>query len=172
MKWQVKVVLIFLSVIVMISAAQSPTGDRSSVQETQAPGYWIDPNTKLMWAAKDNGKDVSWKDAAKYCHNLRLAGYSDWRLATLDELASLVDKSASAPERAGNTEILNINLGRHVRGNLSLTGDPWSSTREINRFGHPYGDGWFFDFVNSKPSGDLPYLHNTKYALCVRRPGQ
>lgn len=164
-------ILILAYVITTSSGTQPPQAHRSSVQETQARGYWIDPNTRLMWAAKDNGKAVSWKDAAKYCYNLRLAGYSDWRLATLDELGSLVDKSASTSERAGNTEVLNINLGRRVRGNLSLTGDVWSSTREINRFGRPYGDGWFFDFVNSKPSGDLPYFHNTKYALCVRRSG-
>jgi hypothetical protein len=137
-------------------------------QETQACGYWVDPTTGLMWAAKDNGVAVTWHKAASYCSNLRLTGHSDWRLATLDELATLVDQGDLAPERVGNTEIIHINLGLHVRGGLSLTGNPWSSTREINRFGKPYGDGWFFDFVNSKPSGDLPYLRNIKSALCVR----
>jgi hypothetical protein len=122
-----------------------------------------------MWEGKDNGIEATWHKAASYCRNLRLAGYPDWRLATLDELASLVDKSAPTSERVGNTETFYINFGRHVRGGLSLTGNPWSSTREIDRFGHPYGDGWFFDFVDSKPSGDLPYFRNTKYALCVRR---
>lgn len=131
--------------------------------------YWVDLSTGLMWAAKDNGKAVTWHNAVSHCRNLQLAGFRDWRLATLDELASLVDRSASAPERAGNVETFTINMGRHVRGNLALTGDPWSTTREINRFGHPYGDGWFFDLVNSKPSGDLPYFRNTKYALCMRR---
>jgi hypothetical protein len=140
-------------------------------QTTQSLGYWVDPSTGLMWAAKDNGEAVTWHKAFNYCRNLRLAGFSDWRLGTLDELASLVDKSALASERVGNTETFYINVGRHVRGNLSLTGDPWSSNREIDRFGHPYGDGSFFDFINSKPSGDLPYFRNTKYALCVRRSG-
>jgi hypothetical protein len=128
-----------------------------------------------MWAAKDNGKDVNWHEATEYCRNLRLAGYSDWSLATLEELASLVDKGDLAPERVGSTEVIQINLGgvgRHVRGNLLLTGDPWSSNREINRFGHPYGPGWFFDFKTSKPSYDLQDFRNTKYALCVRRPGK
>ncbi len=140
--------------------------------ETQARGYWIDPTTRLMWAAKDNGKNVRWKVAVKYCRDLRLAGYSDWRLATLEELASLVDRSTPTPERAGNIETFSINLGRHLRGGLSLVGDPWSSNRDKDRFGHPYGDGDFFDFVYSKPSGDLPYFRNTKRALCVRRSGE
>jgi hypothetical protein len=141
-------------------------------QETQARGYWIDPSTGLMWAGKDNGAAVTWHQAASYCGKLRLAGHSDWRLATLDELATLVDKSDLAPERVGNMEIIYINLGRHVRGGLSLTGNPWSSNREIDRFGHPYGPGWFFDFSTSKPSYDLQDFRNTKYALCVRGSGK
>jgi len=171
-KWQAKVVLTLLFVATMIAGAQSSTQDRGSRQETQARGYWVDPSSGLMWAARDNGKAVTWHKAASYCRNLRLAGYSDWRLASLDELASLVDKSAPTSERVGNTEVFSVNLGRHVRGSLSLTGDPWSSNRPRNRFGHPYGDGWFFDFIQSKPSYDLQNFRNTKYALCVRRSGE
>ncbi len=141
------------------------------MQETQERGYWVDPSTNLMWAGKDNGKAVTWRQARNYCRDLRLAGHSDWRLATLDELASLVDKSDLAPKRVGDTEIFTIDLGRPVRGGLLLTGDPWSSKRPIDRFGHPYGDGWFFDFKTSQPSYDLPYFRNTKAALCVRRFG-
>jgi hypothetical protein len=172
MKWQATLVLILLSIAAMIAGAQTPTKGSGLAQETQVRRYWVDPSTGLMWAAKDSGKDVSWRRAMKYCGKLRLAGHSDWRLATLNELASLVNKSAPSPDRASNIETFSINVGRHVRGNLSLTGDPWSSNRDKDRFGHPYGDGYFFDFVNSKPSGDLPYFRNTKYALCVRRPGE
>jgi hypothetical protein len=86
MKWQTQVVLILPSVPAVAAAAQSPSNDRSLAQQTQACGYWVDPATGLMWAGKDNGKDVSWSKAVKYCRNLRLAGYSDWRLATLAEL--------------------------------------------------------------------------------------
>jgi hypothetical protein len=145
--------------------------ERRLAQETQARGYWIDPSTSLMWEGKDNGIAVTWHKAASYCRNLRLAGHADWRLATLDELASLVDKSTATPERVGSTETFSINLGnvgRYVRGCVSLSGNPWSSNRNTDRFGHPYGDGDFFDFVTSKPSGDLPYFRNTKFALCVR----
>jgi Protein of unknown function (DUF1566) len=147
--------------------------EQKLAEETRSRGYWVDPTTRVMWAGRDNGIPVTWHRAASYCRDLRLAGYSDWRLATLDELESLVDKSTTCPDRAGNTETCFINIGNvrpHVRGGLSLTGNPWSGTREINRFGKPYGDGWFFDFVTSKPSGDLQNFRNTKYAICVRRP--
>jgi hypothetical protein len=115
--------------------------------ETRSRGYWIDPTTKLMWEGLDNGIAVTWHNAVSYCQDLCLAGYSDWRLATLDELASLVDQSASCTHRVGHRETCFISIGSvrpHVRGGLSLTGNPWSSTREINCFGRPYGDGWFF----------------------------
>jgi len=139
------------------------------VEETRSRGYWVDPTTKLVWTGHDNGIPVTWHKADSYCKDLRLAGYSDWRLATLDELATLVDKTAASSDRVGNAETFTINLGLPVQGGLSLSGNSWSSTRKINRFGKPYEDGWFFDFANSRPSGDLPYFRNTKYALCVRR---
>ena len=170
MKSQVSALtLILLSIAATIAGAQSPTENRSSAQQTQVRGYWIDSSTGLMWPAKDSGKELTWHQAVNYCRDLRLSGYSDWRLPTLDELASLVDKNARAPRRVGNSEI--VTLGRLVRGNLSLTGDPWSSNREKDRFGHPYGPGWFFDFVTAKPSYDLQLFRNTKYALCVRHSG-
>jgi len=157
-----KLGLLLLTTAITVARAQSP--------DTQTRGYWLDPSTGLMWAAKDNGKAITWHHAVTYCRNLQLAGYSDWRLATVDELSSLVEKN-DPPKQTGNLTTFTTNLGRHVRGNISLTGDPWSSSnRNIDRFGHPYGDGNFFDFIHSKPSGDLPYFRNKKYALCVRRP--
>jgi hypothetical protein len=148
-------------------AAQSRKDDPGWVQGVAVPAYWIDPSTGLMWPARDNLKAVTWHTAMKYCRNLRLAGYSDWRQPTLDELASLIDKVSSAPGRVGGAEV--INIGPRVKRNLLLSGDAWSANREINRFGKPYGPGWFFNFTTSKPSYDLQLFHNTKYALCVRR---
>src|ERR1700761_8028491 len=90
----VTLVLVFLSASVRLSCAQS-------LGDTQARGYWIDPSTRLMWAGKDNGKDLTWKKAVKYCHNLRLAGDSDWRLPSLRELEGIYDKGAKAPGLMG-----------------------------------------------------------------------
>jgi hypothetical protein len=92
--------------------------DRAPSQETQLREYWVDPSTGLMWAGKDNGKDVNWHKATKYCRDLRLAGYSDWRLATLGELEGIYDKNANAPGRDGQGAST-----WHVKGNLFLTGN-------------------------------------------------
>ncbi len=47
----------------------------------------------LMWAAEDNGEDIDWKDAKRYCDDFEGGGYKDWRMPTLDELESLYDRS-------------------------------------------------------------------------------
>jgi hypothetical protein len=81
-----------------------------------------------MWAGKDNGKDVNWKNAVKYCRALRLAGYSDWRLGTLGELEGIYDKNANAPGLMGPSGKGTASTG-HVKGNLFLTGDQWRARR-------------------------------------------
>jgi len=52
-----------------------------------------DPKTGLMWAAKDNGEDINWQDAKRYCENYRGGGYNDWRMPTQDELKGTYDKN-------------------------------------------------------------------------------
>ena len=38
-----------------------------------------------MWQKGDNGKEVTFEEAQKYCRNLRLGGHADWRLPKPDE---------------------------------------------------------------------------------------
>jgi len=54
-------------------------------------GTVLDTKTNLMWAATDNGKGISWEDAKKYCTEYKSGGYTDWRMPTQDELATLYD---------------------------------------------------------------------------------
>jgi len=118
-----------------------------------------------MWAAKDNGRDVSWKGAMMYCHSLRLAGYSNWRLPTLDELRTIYDRNADSPGLAGSGK--DSAFTYHVKGNLFLTGDEWSSERIYDDRGHP--SGYDEGISKNDPSGFL-YSHSLMRALCVRAP--
>ena len=159
----------------MIAGAQSSTVDSELAQGTQARGFWVDSTTGLMWAAKDNGsKEVNWHKAMKYCRDLRLAEYSDWRLATIDELEGIYDKSANAfgenpRSRWHEAEPMTF----HIRGGLFLRGDQWSSTRELDDRGHPSGYAWRFDFNEGRRfGGDELWFYTNKHALCVRRPGK
>ena len=144
----------------------------SVAQETQARGYWVDPSDGLMWAAKDSGKRGSWHKAVKYCRNLRLAGYSDWRLATIEELESLVNLPAYATEYVGGSDILHRNAELQVSGGLLLTyGRQWSSTPVIEANGRPSGASfWSFWFDEGRRwKGFEDWAEgDTMNALCVR----
>jgi hypothetical protein len=166
------IALIFGFSFVTLNSQAPPTGASYGATETQARGYWIDPSTGLMWAGKDNGKDVKWKNAVKYCRELRLAGYSDWRLATLAELEGIYDKNANAPGLMGPSGEGTASTW-HVKGNLFLTGNQWSSTQIPDDRGHPSGYVWDFNFNDGRPfDGDELSFHSNKRALCVRGFGK
>jgi hypothetical protein len=164
-KCQAKVALVLLSVAAIIAGAQSAPEGQSRAQETQARGFWTDPSTGLMWAGKDSGKDVSYKNAVNYCRDLRLAGYSDWRLANMAELQGIYDRSANAPGLAGPGSGRSVTW--HVKGNLFLTGNQWAN----NQSGRTSGYQYYFDFnegkSNNQPSG-FPYSSAFMRGVCVR----
>jgi TIR domain/Protein of unknown function (DUF1566) len=89
--------------------ALKPTGTRPIVEPSRPrpkveipEGVYLDPQTKLMWTIEDNGKDINWHEANEYAKRLRLGGYSDWRLPTIEELEKLYD-----PKAVGNTTLEN-----------------------------------------------------------------
>jgi len=43
----------------------------------------------LMWS-KESEDMMTWDDAMEYAKNLRLGGYDDWRLPTIEELKEVV----------------------------------------------------------------------------------
>ncbi len=53
--------------------------------------------TKLLWQRKTGKKNLSWREAKRYCKNLKMAGHSDWVLPHIDELMSIVDKNSYSP---------------------------------------------------------------------------
>lgn len=126
---------ILLFVAAIICGTQFSAEAQRSAPDTQLLlGYWIDPSTGLMWTKTDNGRDVSWKAAMKYCRNLRLAGYSDWRLPTVAELQGIYDRTAEAPGLAG--EHSKDSTTWHVKGSLFLTAYEWSSDYRLADRGH------------------------------------
>lgn len=51
-----------------------------------------DKSNELIWQKNIETKALPWPKAQEYCKNLELGGYTDWRLPTIGELESLVDK--------------------------------------------------------------------------------
>jgi hypothetical protein len=89
-------IMLVITIITMMGATIGETAkdSRFIVQDNETV---LDTKTNLMWAAKDNGSDVSWTDAKSYCNNYRGGGYSDWRMPTQDELAGLYDAKNTRP---------------------------------------------------------------------------
>lgn len=165
MKRLLKLAVLWFAIVTVAVQAQTTPNDRSRMQVAQASGYWRDSTTGLMWTSRDNGEDVSWKNAVKYCRDSRLAGYSDWKLATIDELKGIYEKSNGLPIQPG--------AAQSIRGNLLVTGDEWSRDRKLDDHGRPTGYVWYFDYYNGMAKNDptgFPYPFKGRRALCVRHP--
>lgn len=114
---------------------------------------WTDPTTALMWPRKDNSGDVTWQEAASYCQNLTLGGYSGWRLPTIDELQGIYDQTQNAG-------------WAHIKGGIQLSAWTWS-----NSAGTVSGEAWFFNFRDGVRFSFSLDNRNNHRALCVRRSG-
>jgi tetratricopeptide (TPR) repeat protein len=116
-------------------------------QANAANGFWRDPSTGLMWTKRDTQDQVNWNMAANYCRNLHLAGYTDWRLPTIDELQGIFDPGSNSPTTQAYMLVKTV----HVKGNLSLS-EPleWSSSSICQpEDAHPGVPGAFFFFFGS-----------------------
>jgi len=126
---------------------------------------WTDPATGLTWAKEDNGRDVNWQQAMDYCRNLQLAGHSDWRLPTIDELQGIYDPSVSIRGQCCD----GMKVIWHVKGNLQLSGGHWSSSYAGGSNAAFAWKLYFGDGIRTKIRlSDSGY----RRALCVRRSGE
>ncbi len=86
-------------------------------------GTVIDQMSGLQWQKSDDGITRNWQQALKYCQNLKLGGFEDWRLPAIKELQSIVDYTKWNP--AINNSYLNI---------TDKTAWFWSSTTSGENF--------------------------------------
>lgn len=115
----------------------------------------------LIWAAASNGEDVPWAEADAYCRTLELAGHSDWRLPTLDEVRMLHDPQAEG-EISSSIELPGCCL--------------WSSTTLEEREpdvggqgGAPSNYAWGFLFDGGIEYYSVMFFPDGQ-ALCAREP--
>lgn len=85
----IMVVAILIGTFVTVKYATAGEKARDGRFIAYDNGTVLDTKTKLMWAAKDNGKDINWANAKSYCENYRGGGYRDWRMPDMSELYEL-----------------------------------------------------------------------------------
>jgi hypothetical protein len=100
-------------------------GGAQLVMGQAAPdGVWKDPATGLTWTLKDNGADVNIGQAQNYCRGLKLGGFSDWRLPTIDELTAIYDRGSKKQYKTkGPIELSGLVI---LSGTTNDSGEVWS----------------------------------------------
>ncbi len=118
----------------------------------------VDTSNGLMWQNVRKIKPRSWERAVKYCANMTFpvdGGYDDWRLPTINELSTIVDRSKRYSTLDSEFSSLN-NKDIH-----------WSSTTDsIRSIGNVNNRAWFIrlsDGVESVSKKDNEYIFR-----CVR----
>jgi hypothetical protein len=89
-----------------------------------AAKIWQDSSTGLSWTVEDNGSDVNWNQANAYCEGLTLGGHKGWRLATVEELEGIYDRSLKKEYKAKGT--INLQSANVWSGSKNTLGDSWS----------------------------------------------
>ncbi|HPS30837.1 MAG TPA: DUF1566 domain-containing protein [bacterium] len=130
------------------------------------------------WSKKAQ-KEMTWNDALKYCEDLEEDGFSDWRLPTISELRTLIQKY-SATATGGACRVTDECLSSekckghectgyftHHDGRYSKLGDVgsfWSSSQLSDKANNV----WVVGFSNGYLSSGSIKDWNTKNFRCVR----
>ena len=77
------------------------------LKASRAEGIFEDEETGLMWKRNDNGKNTDWHGANEYAKSLKLGGYTDWRLPTIEELETLYDPESQEDIKVRKPLLLN-----------------------------------------------------------------
>jgi hypothetical protein len=96
-----RIIAVFILLVIFASAEIAASGEADHRFIAREDETVVDARTGLMWASRDNGKDISWQEAKSYCENYRGGGYTDWRMPTRDELAGLYDENKNYPTDCG-----------------------------------------------------------------------
>jgi Protein of unknown function (DUF1566) len=139
-----------LPLISLLAMAMAQAGLCHGADTPAKSVYWLDPDTKLMWTAADNGSGLSLNQALRYCRELTLAGFTNWTLPSIDDLQRIFDNAHNAG-------------GYHVKGPIKLTGWQWSATP-----GAQEGEGWALDFGDGGRASVAAGDSGLNRALCIR----
>jgi hypothetical protein len=95
-----------------------------------------DTKTELQWQDGTTPSSMTWANAVTYCTDLNFGTYDDWRLPTIEELTTIVNKGAVNPSKF--TGFANIVSGYY----WSSTTDAWDTSGAWDVNINDGGDYW------------------------------
>jgi len=129
--------------------------DASKRFETVLDGSGVlDKETGLVWEKSPNTTTRTWSNAIYYAYNKTVGGRDGWRLPTVEELKSLVDRTQSNPALPSGHPFTN------VQSNIY-----WSSTT-VNHSAANYA--WVVHFNDGNVLNYYTHKDNNHYVWCVR----
>ena len=122
----------------------------SAALEDNGDGTVTNPGTGATWQQSDDDIKRNWKDAHSYCDSLALGEYTDWKLPTPTELASLVIYRTTSPTI--DTTLFPSTKASGYWSASSMAGNSWRA--------------WYVDF----DFGPVDFSNKTSnhYVRCVR----
>ena len=138
--------LIFILITLLITTEMFAEFSRNNEKEIVH-----DSITGLIWQDNEAVKLTlkKWTDAIRYCKELKLGGFDNWRLPSIEELQTITDYNRNNP--ALNNAFVNyFNLGY------------WSSTTSVDSI----DKAWAVDTMNG--SAHNYYKPFSRYTRCVR----
>ncbi|MFH1809053.1 MAG: DUF1566 domain-containing protein [Pseudomonadota bacterium] len=116
-------------------------------------GTYIDKRTGMQWQAQP-GVDRTWQQAAADCETLSLASHDDWRLPTLKEMDTLVDRSRDPGSDP---------FAYPAMVNDTASAEFWTATPHLSDYG-------FYAVLFQSAQYTNRYRSSTKRVRCVRGP--
>ncbi len=117
----------------------------------QYNGFLLDTRTGLEWTQSDNGSNINWNDANRYCQGKGM------RLPSIDELEGIYDRPGSGTTQCGSWTCKVSPLFRLT------TPWPWSAMQKGS------SEAWRLALSKGTRLSDHVLTPNGDRALCVRR---
>ena len=84
----------------LLLLSQLPVAEAGERFVDNGDGTVTDTRRQVMWQKGDNGEEVTFEEAQKYCKELQLGGYADWRLPKPEERETAVAIALMMPKHS------------------------------------------------------------------------